>query len=319
MDTFTSVPSSILRGLITLFLFYGLTFQTKATHLIGSDLKYEWVGGNTYDVYFRVYRDCSGIEITPNDAVLVIRMNKCSSPVFSQKMNLIGISNGTPYCSLIGNTCSNGSSRENSQVFEFYLQVNFTTFPNSLGGVQIPKRHNSWYLSVDITARPFTRNVSNPGSLYSETILNNSIFTNTDGTLNYINNSSSINDAMDFGFRFVCLNQEASISLAQFDMDGDSLAYELTTPISSCSTEVIMDGLTSQMISYNGVNYATKPIVNQPVLPSYELVNIPALGGWLFEHRSYFDEKSGLLKFTPMVYFPNTLSSSGKNKYTISY
>ncbi len=316
MDTIATVPSSILKGLITLFLFYGLTFQTKATHLIGADLKYEWVEDNTYDVYYTVYRDCSGLDIGNTDAVLEIKMDSCGPIIFSRVMSYVGTSVGNPYCSLIGNPCGS-TSRTNSQVYNFKIRVNFDQFPNSIGVLTIPRRFDSWLLSVTINARPTIRNVIGSSfNLYTCVTLNNSAYRNPSWGQTFVNNNSPINSTNDFGFRYVCLNQEAGISLAQFDPDGDSLVYELDRPVHNCSTLVRMDTITDSL-TLNRIKYPTLPVINQPVLPSYRFVQSST--GPIAVPYYYLDSKSGLLTFTPMHYKPNSSSSLGENKYVISY
>ncbi|MFM9052321.1 MAG: hypothetical protein ACKOKF_08395, partial [Bacteroidota bacterium] len=46
---------------ITLIVSLFLAPSSKATHLMGADLTYECLGGNTYRVTLSLYRDCIGI------------------------------------------------------------------------------------------------------------------------------------------------------------------------------------------------------------------------------------------------------------------
>ncbi|HLG36373.1 MAG TPA: hypothetical protein VI757_15960, partial [Bacteroidia bacterium] len=48
---------SLLR--ILLFVFFAGAFQASATHIVGGEMNYRWLGGNTYEISLTVYRDCA--------------------------------------------------------------------------------------------------------------------------------------------------------------------------------------------------------------------------------------------------------------------
>lgn len=49
----------------------------KATHIVGGDITYEWVSGNTYQVTLSLYRDCAGISL-PTNATIFYRSDSCN-------------------------------------------------------------------------------------------------------------------------------------------------------------------------------------------------------------------------------------------------
>jgi hypothetical protein len=49
----------------------------KASHIVGGEITYEWVSGNTYQVTLSLYRDCAGISL-PANATIYYRSDSCS-------------------------------------------------------------------------------------------------------------------------------------------------------------------------------------------------------------------------------------------------
>jgi hypothetical protein len=59
-----------MKNLVKLALILGLiasfTQQTKAAHVVGADVNYECLGGDTFKVTVNVFRDCAGIPAQTN-------------------------------------------------------------------------------------------------------------------------------------------------------------------------------------------------------------------------------------------------------------
>ncbi len=304
-----------LAGLMMVLMFLPIS-KSKASHLMGGDLIYKYLFANTYLVTYNVYRDCSGIEIGANDAVLVIRLDTCGTQAFSQTMNYVGIRTGAPYCAQIGSPCSQ-AGRPNYQVYSFELEVNFNSFPNNVGGVPIPRRYDKWALSVSINARPTTRNLTNANNLYSRALLNNLQYTDDLGIVTSPNNNSPRFNTVDDPVPVVCLGQEYTFSFNTIEEDGDSLAYEFAESMEGCDNPVAYRAL-DVPVSVNGGSYNALPFTFRNPLPSFTLINIPQLGGGLALPTAFLDNNTGAVTFTPIVYDPNPNSALGRNKYVMA-
>src|SRR5688572_2171928 len=83
--------------------------STQASHYQGSDLTYGFITPNTYNVVFKVYRDCTGIPLDPNYTLTIRCLNGGTSRTVT--MNPTGNATiGNPYCATSGkNTCSGAS------------------------------------------------------------------------------------------------------------------------------------------------------------------------------------------------------------------
>lgn len=71
----------MMRKLIFLFSLSLIFLQNvSASHLAGGHLDYECIAENTYVVTLTFFRDCSGLEIDPDDdgPILWLESNSCS-------------------------------------------------------------------------------------------------------------------------------------------------------------------------------------------------------------------------------------------------
>src|SRR5688500_18568837 len=84
---------------------------SNATHLVGGNISYEWISGNTYLVRVLLYRDCSGIPMTAPVTVIYESVS-CSS--FGNTATLTQVSGPvhiSPICaaSLSNSSCNGGT------------------------------------------------------------------------------------------------------------------------------------------------------------------------------------------------------------------
>lgn len=61
--TFTFV--SVINRLILLAAFAAATFCSNASHLVGGDLFYDYLGGGNYRITLKLYRDCNCFNCAP--------------------------------------------------------------------------------------------------------------------------------------------------------------------------------------------------------------------------------------------------------------
>lgn len=98
-----------LFALIALFLMNSSTM--KATHIMGGELTYTWIGSNDYELHLTLYRDCSGIP-GPVNALVEISSVSCAIPMYMVQLNTIP---GTPIeispvCAGVQTTCNGGTA-----------------------------------------------------------------------------------------------------------------------------------------------------------------------------------------------------------------
>jgi hypothetical protein len=217
---------------------FGQTAQ--ASHYQGSDLTYAFVGPNTYQVTFTVYRDCSGISLDSQYGLSIQCVNGGSSR-YVQMLPTGSPTNGAPYCPSLaaGNACTGSSSQNpNYQTNTYQAMVTFTAAEIACSGGMVR-------LSTSNNARPATRNLDGMDNLYSEATINL-----TAG----INNSSP--QLINLPVPYINVNKPIMYSAGALDLDGDSLVYSLQPALAGLNT----------VMTYNtGFTYLN-PITANPAL-----------------------------------------------------
>jgi hypothetical protein len=57
-NSFSNLVAMLNRYLVILLLSIGYCFQSKATHIVGGEMSYKYLGDNKYEVTLVMYRDC---------------------------------------------------------------------------------------------------------------------------------------------------------------------------------------------------------------------------------------------------------------------
>jgi hypothetical protein len=60
------------KSVIAFLLFWCSFFNARATHIIGGEIYYDYLGNNNYRIYVAVYRDCATISGAPYDNPLYL-------------------------------------------------------------------------------------------------------------------------------------------------------------------------------------------------------------------------------------------------------
>ncbi|MDX5512216.1 MAG: gliding motility-associated C-terminal domain-containing protein, partial [Hymenobacteraceae bacterium] len=241
--------------------------EAYASHAQGSDLTYVGVAPNIYVVQYKFYRDCSGIAASSTES-LTYRAPGCSSGG-NQTMQKNSQTIGNPYCDQIVPVCNNSSALPPNYEEHIYSTT-----------LTVPTACSNWILSVRISARNNSRNLSNGSSqyLYSEALLNNAAAPG--------NTSPQFQNVP---VPYVCVNQPATFSLNAIDIDGDSLQYVLVPALADFNSPV---------------PYATGFTGTAPFGPNAS----PGIN---------LDPVNGAISFTPTVFNPGATSASGENKYVV--
>jgi hypothetical protein len=295
---------SPLRFLSCLLLGLGLLWAkpANASHAIGGSLTYTSLGNNRYVVTADFFRDCSGIVAPPSFTLTCT--SACGVAGTSTILNQVGQPFiGTPYSSAIQPlaVCPLTASAPAS------APTNFAAYRYSATVTLAPSR---WILSVEENARPMIANAS-AGTLRLEATLDNRTMTNN--SVAYSN----------LPVMFIPHLQPNLLQVGAFDVDGDSLSYELAKPLNGCGTYETYLAYPAQCQS--GVISTSPPCLLNCTLPAFYSARLPiavkvdtvgTCPNKTTAPRFAFDSLSGAFAFTPNRYL-NTVSSQGDNKYIV--
>jgi gliding motility-associated-like protein len=197
-----------ILGITSLFV---LSFAANATHIVGGSLTYEHLGGSTYRITFKMYRDCDpGNATFPGTLNLSVfeGTNTSSSPDFNIGIPFVQEDVLNPPI----DTCAFDPGICVSQAI--YSTIVNNLYPGT-GGYHLTFEYCC--RNHSITNVPVTPGVT--GSAYHTYIPDNALF---------LTNSSAL--WVNFPPVFVCANQPLNFDHSATDQDGDSLAYGLYHP-----------------------------------------------------------------------------------------
>jgi len=231
---------------IRLLLFVAILFiaplASKATHIVGGSLTYEQLGGSTYRITLKLYRDCKpGSAAFPNPVTIQIRRNNGTAHTISS------VSIPFPGASLVPPNIDTCAVNPGICLEEAIYTTIVTGLPPGFGG---------YHLYYQYCCRNSTLlNIVNPlaaGETWYAHIPENGVV---------ISNSSP--KWVSPPPVFVCQGNNMYVNHAATDADGDSLAYSLYTPY------------TDQAITYPGGVFTTPTVTwsstygaNNPLDPS---------------------------------------------------
>ncbi len=202
--------NQIIIKLLGLLIFISSPFLLKASHIVGGKITYRFLGSNQYEIKLTVYRDCADIVDFDNPAPITIFDNTTNAIISNNQLGLyhrdtIHPNNPDPCFIPPAGICVEEG---------YYLDTVFLP-TNSNGYTATYQRccHNSSIL-----------NIITPS------------FNGTTITTNIppqINNSAIF---LNFPPIYVCVNDTFNYSFASTDIDGDSLVYQMCTPLSGITT-----------------------------------------------------------------------------------
>ncbi len=227
--------------LLAVILFPVFSF---ATHIIGGSLTYEHLGGATYRITLKLYKDCGPTSVGfPNPVTIQVRGNNGAafSPSKNISIPLTTIDTLNPPI----DTCAFNPGVCVSEAV--YTKV-VNNLPPNVGGYHL------WY---QICCRNGSIiNLTNPLSTQE------TYYTYIPDNSQILTNSSP--NWVDFPPVFVCRNQLQTFNHGATDKDGDSLVYSMYRPYSTQA------GFTGNTPNFNPVNYQ----------PGYSATN--PMGGGVF-------------------------------------
>lgn len=191
--------------------------KTMASHAAGGEIAYEYVGGNQYRIYFKFFRDCSGIN--EDKQVMLCYTNTCSG--ITSSFPLLKLATTLPSGDTNGSEVSTGCAaypttcRDMHSAIPGYKEWWYT------GLLTLQSKCELWRFSVTIISRNASNNLGTAGMyhFYVEATLNNK---------DAPNNSSPFFSVKPVPY--VCYNVPYTFNNGAIDVDGDSLTFEMKVP-----------------------------------------------------------------------------------------
>ncbi len=198
-----------MKKLLFIFIFLGLLFPTaKATHIVGGELNYLYLGNNNYEIRLTVYRDCfNGVPPFDNPAALGVfdTNNVLLQTVF---MNFISLDTLPP---IINSPCVVPPTNICYEVTTYIDTINLPPIP---GGYQLAYQRCCRNITILNIVSP-----NATGATYYATIPDTNV---------QVVNSNPIFNA--WPPTFLCSQVPFVFDHSATDPDGDSLYYEMFQP-----------------------------------------------------------------------------------------
>jgi gliding motility-associated-like protein len=216
-----------------------MTGQVFATHLVGGEMNYRYLGNDSFEITLKIYRDCYN-GVAPFD-------NPANIGVFDSNNNLytsfeMPLDSINSIANVVNSPCLIPPDNVCYEVGH-YSQVVY--LPQGVGGYQVAYQR---------CCRNYTIiNIQNPGNVGSTIVANipdlsfigqdaNPVFKNLPPT-------------------FICNGAPFIFDHSATDADGDSLMYELCLPYDGASTSVPMPSVPSPP-PYNPIPYQSPYSIN---------------------------------------------------------
>lgn len=242
----------IKKILLSIAFVIGFLQISFATHVVGGSLTYVYMGGSTYVVTLKLYRDCGpGTAALPGSVTIQVRGNNGATfnPSKNFTMPLVSASyvpSSLDPCAVPPNPMP--------CVQEGIYTATVTNLPANLGG---------YHLYYQVCCRNGSvQNITNPlntGSSFYTHIPNNTQPVN--------NNSSAVFNL--FPPLFICVNQPFTFNHAATDPDGDSLVYGLYQPYSDATAPTFPGNIAN----FSTVNWAGGYNTANPLGPTPFTIN----------------------------------------------
>jgi gliding motility-associated-like protein len=246
------------------FLFvFCLFLSSKSAHIVGGSMTYTCLGGNTYEVTLKLYRDCfSGGALFDEPAYL---------SVFDDNFDLVELDDNTFSGPIITLLDPNGADSCNITPIDICVEEGVYTKI-----IELPDNITGFYLVYQRCCRNATIiNLEFPADQG-----NSVVAYIPSGEVVECNNSSVYNN---FPPLRICINNPLVFDHSATDVDGDSLVYRLCAPFLGASSTEPQPTIASNP-PYDPLNYSTG------FSAEYPLASNPALA---------IDAETGLLTGTP--------------------
>lgn len=244
-----------MRYLLAIFLILNL-FNSRASHIVGGEIYYDYLGSNNYRFYISVYRDCLSSGASFDSPLSLGLFNSNNQLIQNVQINFTGSTN-VPV--VFNNPCvtpPNNICTENS-VYTVVLNL-----PPTPGG---------YYLSYQRCCRG--PNISN---LVSPDDTGFTLTCRVPGTTdnNFVNSSPRFNGYPPL---LLCNNDDLVFDHSATDPDGDQLVYSLVTPFAGANSFNPAPN-PPPPAPYNNVNWAGGNSAANPLGPGATININPTTG-----------------------------------------
>ena len=205
-----------LRIITILSFFLALPQMSRATHIVGGELNYTCLGGDTYEITLTIFRDCFNGDPNawfddPASVGIFDANNQLVMTVGIGGQLLMPLMNNDTLEPVLSNECL---------VIPPTVCVHTTTYRDT---IELPFIQGGYTLAYQRCCRNQTiLNIINPlatGATYSVEI--------SETALLACNSNAKFNEWPPI---FICVNEPIEFDHSATDIDGDSLVYKLCTP-----------------------------------------------------------------------------------------
>lgn len=204
-----------MKQRIIIFLFFSISFHSRASHIIGGDIYYNYLGNNQYRFFITLYRDCNSTGAAYDDPLAL-------SIYLSNGALYQNIQVAFPGSVILPNIFNNPCATPPSNVcVERAIYTSVVTLPPTVGGYTISYQrccrgpNISNLINPDDTGITLSTHV--PGSETGFTVNSSPRFTNYPPIL-------------------LCNTEQLTFNHIATDPDGDQLVYSLVTPFAGANS-----------------------------------------------------------------------------------
>ncbi|WP_309280329.1 PKD domain-containing protein [Fluviicola sp.] len=200
---------------LTLFLLLLFGFSAQASHIVGGEIYYDYLGNNNYKFYIVVYRDCAS-NGAAYDSPLPLSVFTANGTRISD--HDVPFPGSTVLPIVFDNPCVTAPSGICTERAIYTITLNLP--PSSTGYIVAYQR---------CCRGPNVTNLINP----DDTGLTLQAFVPPAGGDHYINSSARFTNYPPL---VICNNENLNFDHSATDADGDSLSYELVIPYAGASS-----------------------------------------------------------------------------------
>lgn len=202
-----------MKSYLLLIISFFLSLNLSATHLIGGELTYAYLGNNQYEFLLTIYIDCGPTNTTGTSFDPSITLSVYNAETYESYTSAI-LSN--PVITELGNETAGNDCLE--------LPADLCIVRGQYSGIiSLPPSEEGYIIAYQRCCR-------NPSIINIETpdVFGSTFTTQIPSTNVAVNNSSAA--FTEYPPLALCLGDDLNVNLSAIDVDGDSLAYEFTTP-----------------------------------------------------------------------------------------
>jgi gliding motility-associated-like protein len=249
----------IIIKIVGLLIFISSPILLNASHIVGGKISYRFLGVNKYEIKLTIYRNCADLYDFDNPAPLTIFDNSTNLIVSNHQLTLyhrdtIHPNNPDPCFIPPAGICVEEG---------YYLDT--VLLPTNTSGYTVTYQrccHNASILNI---ASPFTNGTTITANIPPQ-----------------INNSATFLNSPPI---YICVNDTFNYSFASVDIDGDSLIYQMCTPLS---------GITNS-------NPQPNPSLSPPYLPLNWITPYTATNPITTSSGLNFNSANGSINFIPTI------------------